>query len=371
MPSLKKNTVKNSRLSIEDFQATVLYWYDWHGRKSLPWQQQKNPYRVWLSEVMLQQTQVTTVIPYFERFIATFPDLQSLALAPEESVLHLWTGLGYYTRARNLHKAARIIHDSLNHNFPDNLEDLQKLPGIGRSTAGAILAIAFEKKAAILDGNVKRFLTRLHGITAWPGEKSVSEELWRLAEMYTPDHRIADYTQAVMDIGATLCVRGQPRCGDCPFEKNCGARQLGLEKQLPQKKPSKVLPVRTVTLLVMHDGSQVLLEKRPATGVWGSLWSLPEISGLATAEEIRVACRQRYGQTLAEVTLAKSFRHTFSHFHLDILPAMITVRVSKRKIMAAEEKIWYNLQQPAALGMPAPIKNLLQKLTEDKQLCLV
>jgi A/G-specific adenine glycosylase len=365
-----KNTLKNSLLSSEAFQATVLYWFDHHGRKTLPWQQPKFPYRVWLSEVMLQQTQVTTVIPYFERFIAAFPDLQSLALAQEEAVLHLWTGLGYYSRARNLHKAARMIYYSLKNKFPDNLPDLQNLPGVGRSTAGAILAIAFGKQAAILDGNVKRFLTRLHGIQAWPGEKTVTDELWRLAEMYTPSNRVADYTQAMMDIGATLCIRGKPRCGECPFAKNCLARQLGLEQKLPQKKPAKTLPVRAVTLLIMRENTQVLLEKRPPTGVWGSLWSLPEISGQTTSEEIINACQQRFQQKGQQVTFAKSFRHTFSHYHLDILPAIIDVK-RPRKIMAAEQKIWYNLEQPASLGLPAPIKKLLQNLTEEAQLCLV
>jgi A/G-specific adenine glycosylase len=365
-----KKPLKNSLLSCEAFQRTVLYWFDHHGRKTLPWQQAKFPYRIWLSEVMLQQTQVTTVIPYFERFIAAFPDLPSLAQAEEEAVLHLWTGLGYYSRARNLHKAARMIYHSFNNMFPDNLTDLQNLPGVGRSTAGAILAIAFEKKAAILDGNVKRFLTRLHGIQAWPGEKTVTDELWRLAEMYTPTTRIADYTQAMMDIGATLCIRGKPRCGECPFEKNCVARSLGLEQHLPLKKPAKALPVRAVTLLIMRDHQQVLLEKRPPTGVWGSLWSLPEITGEASPAEIIRACQQRFQQKATLVIFAKSFRHTFSHYHLDILPAIIDVH-GPRKIMAAEQKIWYNLEQPAALGLPAPIKNLLQNLTEEAQLCLV
>jgi A/G-specific adenine glycosylase len=371
MPTLPKNTLKNSCLSAEEIQASLLYWYDHHGRKSLPWQYHKSPYRVWLSEVMLQQTQVATVIPYFERFIATFPDLPALALAEEEAVLHLWTGLGYYSRARNLHKAARLIYSTYNNKFPDNLEDLQKLPGVGRSTAGAILAIAFEKKAAILDGNVKRFLTRLHGILIWPGEKNTHEELWRLAERYTPVERIADYTQAIMDIGATLCVRGQPRCHECPFANHCQAHLQGLAKQLPQKKPAKVLPVRTVTLLIIRDRAQVLLEKRPPTGVWGSLWSLPEITEVATAADIKAACLQRYGQTAKQVSFTKSFRHTFSHYHLDILPAIIEVRANRRKVMAADQKIWYNLQQPAALGLPAPIKILLQKLTEETQQCLV
>jgi A/G-specific adenine glycosylase len=368
---MKKNSLKIKQLSIQQFQTKVLYWFDRHGRKSLPWQHAKNPYRVWLSEVMLQQTQVATVIPYFERFVATFPDLTSLACAPEEAVLHLWTGLGYYSRARNLHKTARLIFAAGANNFPDDLDALQKLPGIGRSTAGAILASAFNKPAAILDGNVKRFLTRLHGILTWPGERKTHDALWQIAERYTPTERIADYTQAMMDIGATLCVRGKPRCTDCPFEKNCSARAQGIEQQLPHKKPTKVLPVRTVTLLVLQHGHTVLMEKRPPTGVWGSLWSLPEISGSATVSAIKTDCQQRFSYKLKTVTFAKSFRHTFSHFHLDILPAIAQVRTAPGKVMAGDQQIWYNLQQPDALGMPAPIKSLLQKITEETQPCLV
>jgi A/G-specific adenine glycosylase len=357
-------------LTPDQFHSKVLTWFDAHGRKSLPWQENKLPYRVWLSEIMLQQTQVTTVIPYFQRFIAKFPDLQSLAQADEEAVLHLWTGLGYYSRARNLHKAARMIMESFLNKFPDNLVDLQKLPGVGRSTAGAILAIGFGKKAAILDGNVKRFLTRLHGIEEWPGEKRVTEKLWELAENYTPAQRIADYTQAMMDIGATLCVRGKPRCGECPFEKNCLARSNGREKLLPQKKPSRAIPVRSVTMLVMREADRIYLEKRPVTGVWGSLWSLPECME-ATVAEIHSICKERFRITAKQVTFGKSFRHTFSHFHLDILPAIIDVQSVPAKTMVAEQQIWYNLRQPTALGMPAPIKLLLQNLTEDEQLCLV
>ena len=357
-------------LTSSQFQSKVLAWYDAHGRKSLPWQHDKLPYRVWLSEIMLQQTQVTTVIPYFQRFIATFPDLQSLASADEDAVLHLWTGLGYYSRARNLHKAARMIIEFFASTFPDNLIDLQKLPGVGRSTAGAILAIAFARKAAILDGNVKRFLTRLHGIKEWPGEKAATEKLWTIAESCTPDQRIPEYTQAMMDIGATLCVRGKPRCGECPFEKNCEARKLGLEKSLPRKKPAKTIPERTVTLLVVRDGSNVLLEKRPVTGVWGSLWSLPECKE-TNAAQISADCKKRFGLTPRGITFGKSFRHTFSHFHLDILPAMISVKHTPGKTMEDQQQIWYNLLQPKALGMPAPIKLLLQNLSKDEQLCLV
>ena len=243
-------------LSPKKFQTQILSWFDQHGRKTLPWQLNKTPYRVWVSEIMLQQTQVSTVIPYFQRFMERFPDVASLAAATEDEVLHLWTGLGYYSRARNLHRTAKIVMEMHQGVFPDELEALEKLAGIGRSTAGAIRPLAFEKKAAILDGNVKRVLTRLHGITEWPGENKVAAQLWSLAEKYSPEQRIADYTQAMMDIGATLCVRGTPRCGDCPFQKFCVAYQQGIAKDLPKKKPSAKIPVRQATLLVFLKNDQ-------------------------------------------------------------------------------------------------------------------
>jgi A/G-specific adenine glycosylase len=364
MLKMTKKDITYKPLSPKKFQNLVLNWFDKHGRKTLPWQENKTPYRVWVSEIMLQQTQVSTVIPYFQRFLEQFPTVASLALATEDAVLHLWTGLGYYSRARNLHRTAKsILHDHMCQ-FPDSLEELQKLPGIGRSTAGAIRAIAFGEKATILDGNVKRVLTRLHGITEWPGENKITNGLWSLAEKYTPQKRIADYTQAMMDIGATLCIRGTPRCQECPLQKSCVAHQLGIEKSLPKKKPKKKIPVRQATMLVFlnHDRQRVLLEKRPAKGIWGGLWSLPEISGTAGAEEIRRAAALHFKYRIDDIKFGASFRHTFSHFHLDILPAFISVAKTTGKIMEADQQIWYNLQQPDAIGLPAPIKTLLMEL---------
>jgi A/G-specific adenine glycosylase len=348
-------------LSPKKFQHLVLNWFDEHGRKTLPWQQNKTPYRVWVSEIMLQQTQVSTVIPYYMRFMQRFPDLASLAVAQEDEVLHLWTGLGYYSRARNLHRTAQDVLTLHHGNFPNDLEQLQTLRGIGRSTAGAILAIAFEKRAAILDGNVKRVLTRLHGITEWPGEKNIKAQLWQYAEEYTPKIRIADYTQAMMDIGATLCVRGTPKCSACPFQKTCVAHLQGIAKTLPKKKPSVKIPTRQITLVVfVKNTQQVLLEKRPSSGIWGGLWSLPELAGeITSVDEVRLACLQRFKHKITKVELGKRFRHTFSHFHLDILPAFVSVTATAGKIMEAGQQIWYNLEQPESVGLPAPVKNLL------------
>lgn len=344
------------------FQHAILTWFDQSGRKDLPWQKDKTAYRVWISEIMLQQTQVSTVLGYFQRFIDRFPDIASLAFAKEDDVLHLWTGLGYYSRARNLHKAAKIIVENYRGIFPANLEELQKLPGIGRSTAGAILAIAFQQQAAILDGNVKRVLTRVHGITEWPGEKKTTEQLWNIAEHLTPAKRVADYTQAMMDLGATVCIRGKPHCTTCPLQNQCKARELGIEKTIPRSKPKKMLPVRQATLLILQNNQVVLLEKRPAPGIWGGLWSLPEISGAHSEENIRLACLQRFKLRVKKIQLGTPFRHTFSHFHLDITPALITLKTIPTKIMDDKQQIWYKLADSQAIGLPAPIKKILRSM---------
>ena len=363
---MQKHTNSQKILAMSNtkqIQSIILKWYDQHGRKTLPWQQDKTAYRVWVSEIMLQQTQVQTVIPYYQRFMERFPNLMTLALASDNEVLHLWTGLGYYTRARNLHRAAKMLLESYNSIFPDDVEELQLLPGIGRSTAGAIVALAYEKKATILDGNVRRVLARLHAIQTWPGEKETTASLWTIAENLTPNKRIADYTQAMMDIGATLCTRGTPKCGSCPLQPHCSAFQLGIAKQLPVSKPKKIIPIRQATLLmIMKNPHTILLEKRPPTGIWGGLWSLPEISGTPTYEEVKQECNQRFHYVVKDIQPGKIFRHTFSHFHLDIAPALISVRVTTRKLMEAESQIWYNLQEPSAIGLPAPVKKLLLEL---------
>ncbi len=353
----------SKKLTPLRFQQLLLNWFDHAGRKDLPWQQDKTPYRVWVSEIMLQQTQVSTVIAYFNRFIEHFPTVEKLAAANEDTVLHLWTGLGYYNRARNLQKAAQIIMQHYHGKLPNQLSELEKLPGIGRSTAGAILSIAFNQPATILDGNVKRVLTRLHGVTKWPGTPEVIEQLWSIAEQYTPTQRTADYSQAIMDLGATLCVRGKPRCADCPYQFDCSAYAQGIEKTLPATKPRKTLPIRQVTLLILRKQPHlILLEKRAPVGVWASLWSLPEITGTPSSAEIRKICKQRFQFTTEQLTLGDSFRHTFSHFHLDITPALLTVKTTSRKVMEDAQQIWYNLEHSQAVGLPAPVKLLLNNL---------
>lgn len=349
-------------LTANIFQRIILRWFDRFGRKDLPWQKNKTPYRVWISEIMLQQTQVSTVIPYFKRFVAQFPNVETLANADEDTVLHFWSGLGYYHRARHLHSAAKKIISEFNNQFPNEPDELEALPGIGRSTAGAILSIAFGKKAAILDGNVKRVLTRLHGIIEWPGEKKVTDTLWTLAENYTPKKRCADYTQAIMDLGATLCVRGKPQCAQCPFESYCIARAKNIEKILPKAKPRKTLPIREVTLLILHNNMSVLLEKRPPIGVWAGLWSLPELTGKPSAAEIKTFCQKRFKVNIQALESGASFRHTFSHYHLEITPVFLTVHKTNNKIVEDKQQIWYKQHQSQRIGMPAPIKMLLNKL---------
>lgn len=346
------------------FSSLVISWFDQFGRKNLPWQLNKTPYRVWVSEIMLQQTQVTTVIPYFLRFIDNFPTVQSLANATEDQVLHLWTGLGYYTRARNLHRTAKIVMEQYQGKFPDKLDPLEALPGIGRSTAGAILALGFGHQATILDGNVKRVLTRFHGITTWPGEKNTIKQLWQFAESSTPKKQVAQYTQAMMDLGATICTRTQPRCNQCPLIKHCAANAHQIQNTIPVSKPKKSIPVRQKTFLIVSCNGKILLEKRPATGIWAKLWSTPEIVGTPTLAAIKTFCHEQLRLTTKQIKLGDEFRHTFSHFHLDISPAFIKIDTIPRKIMESSQQIWYNVAKPPKVGLPQPIKKLLQRWSE-------
>lgn len=277
------------QLQTKKIQKVILEWFDKNGRKNLPWQKARTPYRVWVSEIMLQQTQVTTVIPYFERFIKKFPDVKSLANAPEDEVLELWAGLGYYARARNLHKTAKIIQQEYKGTFPNDLLLLQELPGIGRSTAGAIFSLGMNQPAAILDGNVKRVFTRLHAIDGYPNASKTLKQLWQIAEDYLPNERAADYTQAMMDLGALLCTPTQPNCKSCPVQKYCLAHAQDKTTDYPTPKPTKSLPVRSSHFLILVNNQQeILLEKRPPAGIWGGLWSLPECgSNLSSPHEAK------------------------------------------------------------------------------------
>lgn len=349
-------------LSARQFSNAILRWFDQHGRKTLPWQFDKTPYRVWISEIMLQQTQVATVIPYFEKFMRRFPTLQKLAQAPQDDVLHAWAGLGYYSRARNLHQAAKDVMTKFAGKFPDNLDDLISLPGIGRSTAGAILAIAFEQRATILDGNVKRVLARFLGVTAPINERDTENKLWDVAVEYTPKNRCADYTQAIMDLGATLCTRSQPQCLQCPLLKHCKGYEEGIATLLPIKKAMRAIPTRVATFLVLRHGESIYLEKRPPHGIWGGLWSLPELPGKPDKKAIQTFCHTILHCKPSSHTALKPFRHTFSHYHLEIHPMIIDIE-PPAKIMASNGQIWYNLLHPKAVGLPKPVLSIVRNLT--------
>jgi A/G-specific adenine glycosylase len=341
---------------------------DWHaraGRHDLPWQRHPSKesaaYRTWVSEIMLQQTQVATVIPYFTQFMARFPDARALADAPRDEVLHLWTGLGYYARARNLHAAAQMIRDRHGGRFPSTLEAAMELPGIGRSTAGAILALSQDARHPILDGNVKRVLARHHAIDGAPDESATLARLWELAEQETPVSRVAIYTQAIMDLGATLCTRHQPRCTDCPIAADCRARIEARQEELPAGKRRRAArrTRRAVMLVARHD-SAVLLVQRPASGIWGGLWCLPEFDD-------RDAAAQFASRALARATVARAslpeIEHSFTHFDLVITPLVARCQGVRGVDEPGEGgRLWYDLAQPARIGLPAPIKTLLETL---------
>jgi A/G-specific adenine glycosylase len=349
-------------MTPQQFQKRLLIWFDRHGRKHLPWQQDKTPYRVWISETMLQQTQVNTVIPYFQHFIKQFPNILSLANAHEDAVLHCWAGLGYYKRARYLRNTARIIAEKYAGKFPNTLTQLVSLPGIGPSTAGAILAIAFNQQIPILDGNVKRVFARLYGLTEPVNQKSSETMLWQLALQHTPAKRVADYTQAIMDFGATLCTRSHPQCNLCPFATSCSAYQQDKVDILPKKAVTHSLPTREATFLLIKKDQQILLHKRPPTGIWSSLWSLPEIAGRPKKNVIHQFCQDNLHLTIAGYEKLEPFRHSFSHYHLNIFPVLIHSEKIPAKIIESKQQIWYNLLNPNPIGLPKPIQSLLQAM---------
>ena len=342
---------------MSEFADTLIAWQRRHGRHDLPWQRTREPYRVWLSEIMLQQTQVDTVIPYYARFLERFPDVASLAAAPLDAVLGLWSGLGYYARARNLHRAARLVVEEHGGKFPRTAAQLATLPGVGRSTAAAIASFCFGERAAILDGNVKRVLCRHFAIEGFPGERAIEQKLWALAESLLPAHKIEAYPQALMDLGATLCTRGKPRCTDCPVQQTCLARQAGRQADLPTPRPKKTVPQRVCGVLLVKAGRVWLLEQRPAIGVWGGLYSLPELAAGETAE----ACAlRRLG--LAGLTFAagEALRHSFTHFTLTITPWL--TELAAVPIQAMEPGLrWVGAEEIAMLGLPAPIRRIIAR----------
>ena len=345
--------------SILNFQQTLLSWFDEHGRHDLPWQENKTPYRVWVSEIMLQQTQVKTVIPYYLKFMNSFPTLQDLAEADQDDVLSHWSGLGYYSRARNLHKAAQIAHEQFDSDLPDNLEDMMSLPGIGRSTAGAILAISRKQQTPIQDGNVRRVLSRLFAIEGDLSKADKQSELWDLASQLTPVDRVDHYTQAIMDLGATLCTRTKYQCSRCPFIGNCNAYASDRVHELPEKKKKKQMPIKQQFFLFWFDGDELLMSKRPSTGIWGGLWVPPAFD---TLEELDNFLPNELEQTpLSELS---AHRHVFSHYKLDMIPVLLTS--SKPRMIAESNDQWLSVSDWLKAGIPAPIKQLINQLDKSE-----
>ena len=345
-------------MSAAEFAPALLRWHASDGRKDLPWQLDRTPYRVWVSEIMLQQTQVGTVIGYYARFMARFPTVEDLARAKTDEVLHLWSGLGYYARARNLQRTAQILVQRHGGEFPATLEEVMTLPGIGRSTAAAILALSRGERHSILDGNVKRVLARHFAVEGYPGESAVERQLWEIAEACTPATDVGTYTQAIMDLGATLCTRSKPACERCPLQVICLAHARGLQAQLPTPRPSgrERRVERTCMLIALADDGSVLLARRPARGVWGGLYSLPEFTG---PEAAAAWAMERLGARDPVVEELPTLRHSFTHFDLDIVPLRLRLR-GPASFVAEESHVWYNSRAPAKLGIAAPVATLVR-----------
>ena len=344
--------------SLRIFSTRLIKWQGQHGRHDLPWQNTRDAYRIWLAEIMLQQTQVGTVIPYYSRFLERFPTIELLAQAPLASVLELWAGLGYYARARNLHRCAQVIVTDYGGGFPKEARVIAGLPGIGRSTAAAISAFAFGTRAAILDGNVKRVLTRCFGIEGYPGSAKTENALWSLAEALLPARNIEAYTQGLMDLGSTLCTRRKPFCSACPMHALCIARREGRQAELPVAKPVKVLPERETSLLLLTDGKRVLLERLPPVGIWGGLLTLPE-GGIAEAR----AFARRHGFRLLGMQALTGLRHSFSHFRLNIQPLLCTVEASACLVAEAGWQ-WLEYDEIETAALPTPIRRLLRGMLQ-------
>lgn len=342
---------------MSPFAKRLIDWQRHHGRHGLPWQNTQDPYRVWLSDIMLQQTQVATVIPYYERFLARFPTLAALAAAPVEEVMPLWSGLGYYARARNLHKCAQVLMAQHDGRFPRDPAALAALPGIGRSTANAIAVFCFGARAPILDGNVKRLLCRWLGVAGYPGKAAVESQLWRDGTALLPKKDVATYIQAQMDLGATVCMRSKPRCAACPVTDLCVAFREGRTADLPTPRPKNTLPERSVTLLVLRDGRRIALEQRPPAGIWGGLLSLPELPDSSDAASY---CKQCLGIRLGAVLPAPTFMHSFTHFRLQIRPLVCEVAGATR--LAEPGLRWLDQAELAQAALPAPIRKLLSAI---------
>ncbi len=341
---------------INSFASRIIAWQRIHGRHDLPWQGQ-GVYRVWLSEIMLQQTQVATVIPYFQRFITAFPNITTLAAATEVQVLTHWSGLGYYARGRNLHKAARIIVAKFNSEFPQNFEDILALPGIGRSTAAAICALAFHQRRTILDGNVKRVLARYCGVEGWSGEKKVEERLWQQGEALLPTEDVAIYTQALMDMGATVCTRSRPKCVLCPVQVGCIALQNDCTNTLPALRPKKAVPEKKATFLLLMHGNDIFLEKRPSSGIWGGLWCPPQLDD----EEVAKDWFLQNGMAVIDGEKLETFTHTFTHFKLHITP--MKFQLARKPLQVKQTgSVWLDVEEALVAAIPTPVRAILGKL---------
>lgn len=369
VPPAQSSKADAAALADPGFSSDVITWQKQHGRHALPWQNTRDAYRVWLSEIMLQQTQVAAVIPYYQRFLATFPTVASLAAAPSEEVMAHWSGLGYYSRARNLHKCAQTIVAEYGGVFPSDPDLLEQLPGIGRSTAAAISAFSYGTRAAILDGNVKRVFARVFGVERYPGEKAVENDLWLRAVALLPESGVEAYTQGLMDMGATLCTRNRPSCHRCPLAHRCVAYATGRTNELPVRKPKKAVPEKQTTMLLIVDKGEVLLEQRPDKGIWGGLLSLPEIAVTAGEAGFDTALAQavaRFGVAAGQEELPM-FTHVFTHFKLHITPYQIAL---KHRLQRAGEDAygWYPIARMADAPLPAPVKKLLLAVFREPDL---
>jgi A/G-specific adenine glycosylase len=346
---------------VSDFARRVVRWQGHAGRNDLPWQGTGDPYAIWVSEIMLQQTQVATVVPFYERFMTRFPDVATLAAAPLDEVMRLWSGLGYYSRARNLHDAARRIMTEHGGVFPRPLAEIERLPGVGRSTAAAIAGFAFGARAAILDGNVKRLLARHFLVEGFPGDRAVERELWALAESLLPKRDTGAYIQGLMDLGAMVCTTRSPACARCPVRATCGAFRANRVDELPAPRPRRRVPARSTVMAVLRHGGDVLLEKRPPSGVWGGLWSLPE---LATEAGLPAVVAQRFGLDVKRTGRLAPVRHAFTHFTLEIQPVLVDVDAKAPRV-AEPGSVWLPLETAATAALPAPVKRLLGRLAES------
>lgn len=347
-------------MTPKTFSKKLLAWYDQYGRHDLPWRKNISSYRVWISEIMLQQTQVQTVIPYFQRFMRRFPSIKALAEADQNEVLHFWSGLGYYARARNLHQSAKILLSQYRSKFPNNVEDIQSLPGIGKSTAGAIAAISMKQKTAILEGNVKRILARFYAVEGWPGKTDVVKQLWTYAETLTPAERSDDYTQAIMDLGAMVCTPRQPLCLQCPVKSGCAAFKENTQDCYPSPKPHKKIPTRkTVWLVIQNNNKDILLLQKPQQGLWGGLWVFPECT--PGINEVQW-CQQELGLQVEMKEQLQGFRHTFSHYHLEVSPILLECVSNQNRVMDNANKLWYKTNKPLNIGLASPVKELLAQL---------